>query len=332
MAVIPVINPETECYLLKKHICAMLWVIVCIALTTMAGCQTGPTNKEQGEASRGAGELKQAPEAGFRETQKSMEAPKTDLSGVHPILNGFGLLMGGIVDGAWVNSDEIAMQIKGGETYKLYCDEKYIGEAAGLKPLEQQYISGDKGYRIELKGQDSLRADGYGIIGGWDPLPQTLKTRTTGLEKYKKPVRDVLIKTGLDGQDALVKEVKEVDLDNDGMEEAIILATNITEEDMNMNTDGNPDIFYGKYSLVILQRHRDGEELNTVVSQRFNAGQLFQVPFIADVDGDGQMEFLVRTVNVQFVPVEGWASTNDDLYKIKGYDIERKLSIFYHPV
>ncbi|GBF33736.1 hypothetical protein DCCM_2846 [Desulfocucumis palustris] len=317
---------------MRKYVYVMLAVILFIALTAMAACGIGPINKEPPEAGQGKEELKQTSQAKSREVKKAPKKPKADLSGVYPILNGFGLIMGGIVDGLWVNNDEISRQIEGGEKYKLYCNEQYIGQAVGSKPLEQQYISGDKGYRVELEGQNGLNADGYGIIGSWNPLPAMLKTQTTGLEKYQKPVGDVLRKTGFDGRDEGIKEVKKVDLDNDGMEEAIIIATNITEEDMNRNTDGDPGLFQGKYSLVILQRHIDGEELNTVVSQRFNAGQIFQVPFIADVDGDGQMEFLVRTVNVQMVPVEGWASTHDDLYKIKDRDIERKLSIFYHPI
>jgi hypothetical protein len=60
----------------------------------------------------------------------------------------------------------------------------------------------------------------------------------------------------------------------------------------------------------------NGREQNTVITSSFRELTFKEIAFMADIDGDGQMEFLIRSNDIEVLSAEGFATEYQDLYDI----------------
>lgn len=215
-------------------------------------------------------------------------AKKKPAAGVHPIVYGNGCLAGGWADGKWLSGDAIAPRMKGGETYKYHNMTKLTGQFRGGRPVEDA-----GGLYVDLSGLElSYTGDvSVGVAAEWNPLPRVPKAQDTNQKVYKEEAARILSKNGLAGVPVKITQIVRMDLEGDGVEEAVIAASNF----------GMPVVGQMKntYSLVLLRRVVKGKVQTSVLQGKFytkssdtQIAELCRLHGALDLDGDGVQEIV----------------------------------------
>jgi uncharacterized protein YwbE len=223
-----------------------------------------------------------------------------DVAGdVHPILSlEEHCLIGAIVRGRWLEADEAAPLIKGGEKYLAYKLDRPLGEATGGKAESGQDCSSSKNIKL------SPKIDGVIAIGnpGWNPLPRVPQSLSTAETVYREAVAAILKRNGIRSPKIKIGKVLRVDLDGNGVDEVVVSATHYAEKTEERGITPNP--LAGDYSLVFIRKLTRGRVRTIIVEAEYHpkAGRQesegppneFDVQAIVDVNGDGRMEIIVR--------------------------------------
>lgn len=248
------------------------------------------------------------------------------LKGIHPVLNAYNRLIGGLVDGKWQNNEEVASRLTGKEVYRFYSRREKLGEASGPKVRKEFYLTGENGYFLDF--DKFFPEQAFGICADWNPLPRVPEIRSNP-DKYLPEVKDVLTQKKMPADNIQIREVLAVDLEGDGMIETIISATNVTEEDIDALYNSEGEEALDRCSLVLLLT---GDGVPVLLAEKHEGIFEYEVPFVADVDGDGVMEIMVRELWLDTLPVEGFSLICESLLKVKGENIELLGEIDWHPV
>ncbi len=217
---------------------------------------------------------------------------------VHPILSlEENCLIGAIVKGKWLEADEAAPLIKGGEKYLAYKLDSPLGEATGGKAESGKDCSSSKNVKL------SPQIEGVVAIGnpGWNPLPRVPQSLNTTETVYREAVAAILKRHGIRNPKIDVSKVLRVDLDGNGLDEVVVSATHYGEK-----TEGRgitPHPLAGDYSLVFVRKLIRGRVQTIIVEGEYHpkAGRQesegppneFDVQAIVDVNGDGRMEIII---------------------------------------
>lgn len=224
-----------------------------------------------------------------------------------PILIG-GFLIGGLIDGAWYSAEDFysrkVVEMDGFE-YEAYIDDKKSGVFKGSKPIypiDGNKLEEDKynlDYAIvELYNVDKQKVD-YDIAlkHSWPLFPRAYKRQDPTQPVYEEILKNALIQQGLENPVSEIKEIIRVDLDGDGSEEVIMTASNAKENEFEKVKKGDNAIVLfrnvvgGKVQQQVLDHYLliDEPEQSTLYRVLFETAQ------IADLDGDGIMEVIIRS-------------------------------------
>jgi hypothetical protein len=204
-------------------------------------------------------------------------------------------LVGGRAGGKWLDSQEAARLVKGGEMFRLFSFAEEIGRAKGGKPKSAEEPCPDtQVVELSLKAADAVIA----IAASWNPMPRKPRDAATTQPVYIEAVRDFLGTKGLSGVDVKITRIVRVDLDGDGEDEVLISATNYGGK-TGVPSAKTPD---GGYSFVLLRRVV-GRKVDTQLvegefypkGKEFHAPNAYQIVAVLDLDGDGKLEVLVRS-------------------------------------
>jgi hypothetical protein len=261
--------------------------------------------------------------------------------GVHPVSNGYAVL-GGIVDGEWLNETDITPKLSSGVKLRIFSESKLLGEANVSKVEPARSVGQSDVSRFVFDEDVYFEDNRFAITGDWNPFPRPIIIETTNKKKYEGAVKDLLEKTGYYNmgllepeeytpKDTVVRDVRRADFNGDGSEDAIVIASNITEKQIESRANGNQDSSIGLYSVVIFISDLNGLAINQVVSQRFNSCVTHEISFIADIDGDAQMEFVLNSNSMDTLPVEGVAFWDSTLYKIEKGNVVIKSNLDFYP-
>lgn len=197
------------------------------------------------------------------------------------------ILLGGVVDGAWIDGSSAAERMSGGETYHLYSPTGPIGTAVGTKPTRE--IICDQ-YYLEWSPAPAP-GDVVGLVGSWNALPRIPEEIPAGDESHRAVVRDWWTAQGHPDAEILVTRAVRVDLDGDGVQEALIAATRMSE------ATGH-DVAAGDYSVVLL--HKESVPQTLLLAGEYHPepkSLAFPVTYslfsAVDLNGDGRMEVIV---------------------------------------
>jgi hypothetical protein len=242
-----------------------------------------------------------------KQKDKSQELSAHKEVDATPILIG-GFLIGGLIDGAWYSPEDFynrkAVEMDGFE-YEVYVDDKKTGVFKGSKPIypitgdeleEEKY---DLEYAlVELYNEDKQRVDyDLALKPNWSLFPRGYKRQSTNQPVYEEILKDVLIQQGLESPISEIKEIIRADLDGDGAEEVIMTASNANENEFG-------EIKKGDNAIVIFRNVVRGKVQQQVLDQYLLIKEpeqstmyrvLFETAQIADLDGDGIMEVIIRS-------------------------------------
>jgi hypothetical protein len=279
-----------------------------------------------------------AAEADFHDIAKLIEGVSGLVnsadSEAHPILDWGNRIMGGTLKGKWLSRGEIAALLQGGEKYKFYSQDRFLGEFEGSKPIKETYLSGDIGYRVaNLKNKNEILSDSIvGISGTWNALPRIPKIDKKSNFKNDKFINELLKSNHISKPADQISTSIYIDLENDGVQEVFLIVSNITDQMIDDFCNGKEVNRDNLYSFIVLRKTIQGKEQNTVIAADFKKLIVNEMEFIADADGDGQMEFLIRRENIEVTPAEGFSTRYQDLYDIENNQIKKLFSNFGNPI
>jgi len=231
------------------------------------------------------------------------------------------------MDGKWLNDEEVMKYVRGGETYRLYSLSKYIGEYETVAPES----SAQRSY-VRFKSRDpAIYAGVVGVAGDWNALPRVPRIQDQNLPREDAFIRGLLDKNGLPDVPVIIKQVVSIDLEGDGTEENFLVASNITRADIDTFAAGKENVRDNKYSIVVLRRSVEGRESNVLISAQYKFLVVHEILFIADVDNDGVLEFMINHESIEAVQAECFSVSTQVLYHIKDSGVEELSSVFVSP-
>ncbi len=223
-------------------------------------------------------------------------------SRVVPIIDlSVGGLIGGVEKGRWVAPSAVQAGVKKGDIFNWHL---LSGASISGVPIEEFGVSEicDDFYYARFKTdtlgiqEDSIPSGvAFGAAIDWDPTPRdpVELTRSAAKSLYSKTVAGILRKNGLTKTVPRNFRAWRIDLDGDGTEEVIV-------ESQSWGDRISPSAKRGDYSVLILRKIVGGKVRDTVVSSEFvkqrvefGAPSRFKLSAIADLNGDGKMEFVV---------------------------------------
>ncbi len=224
------------------------------------------------------------------------------------VVASFGAL--GWWDGAtWVQAEEGgALPISGGEDYQVarYGVEQIITGGA------EELVCGGIGLPGVAFDDPEVLGRGVAISAPWALTPHTVEAAEDD-GTYAAIASELLADRGLIVPAPVIKQVFRVDLEGDGVNEVIVVAEDV------------PDALYGEvgdYSIVFMQRVIDADITTIVFGEsvivevadgEFGFLVSFEVPAIADLNGDGRMEIVLHGAYYEGAGVEVWEYVGDEL-------------------
>lgn len=219
-------------------------------------------------------------------------------------------LLGGVLNGKFVDAKTTAAKLKGNENYTLFGIEGVNeGEFTVGKPSAGEDICTDF-YSIE-PSEEAVAGVALGDGFKWNPMPRVVKTIDLNDAGYKKIVADVLRTKRIMKTTIKLMQAVRVDLDGDGSEEVLIAATKYASGDVSASAQ------VGDYSFILLRKIVAGRVQNTVIAGDFitkkvdfGAPSEYEISAIADLNGDGKMEIILHSAYYE--------GSSSGVYEIKG--------------
>ncbi len=210
-------------------------------------------------------------------------------------------VIGGIEDGKYVSASEVGPLIKKGDRFNWFLPNGLnvanviTEESAVAEPCEDFYFT-----RFDpMTMGDLAEAVPQGVAIGsgatWNPVPRTPKMLDEAVAKrtYSKSITATLRSKGLTR--SVPKNVRawRVDLEGDGVDEVFVEAGTWAEM---IGPSAKP----GDYSMLIMRKVVNGKVKETLIagefvkrSVEFGAPSRYKLSAIADLNGDGRMEFII---------------------------------------
>ncbi len=206
-----------------------------------------------------------------------------------------GFLLGAGGSGKWVQMEDAAKTVHGGEQYHLYTLTERLGVVKGGKPHAFEEPCPDQQV-VNLTPKP--KSGTIAVAGSWNALPRIPKVQDPTQPVYQKAVADFLVSKGIHSPKVKITKIVRIDLDGDGQEEVLISATNYFTKDGSVP----PSTVAGSYSCVLLRR-MVGDKVETVLvdgefypkAAERSAPNSYEISAVLDLDGDGKMEVILDT-------------------------------------
>jgi hypothetical protein len=209
---------------------------------------------------------------------------------LHPVVDGAtGYLLGGWHNNRWVDAPNYAPMLADGERpYIFYYLNGEAGAVVGQPPLYQGICLQP---HVAL---ETVMPGTVGLVGRWPATPRLPLQLPTENSIYRQVVAGVLQKAGLPDPDVYLDQVLRIDLEGDGIDEVLIVASRLT-----VGT-GLPPVAAGDYAVVLLRKvvganvitlplYLDVYSQDTELAFPWH----YEVVALADLNGNGHLEIVV---------------------------------------
>lgn len=223
-----------------------------------------------------------------------------------PILIG-NYFIGGVIDGNWYSAEEFynkkLVNMEEIE-YNTYAKGRKIGTFKGSKPSspisgdtleEDLYISDYVFMKLYDENKQTVDFD-IALKQDWDIFPRSYQRKDPEQGVYKELIEKILIDEGIENPVTHIKEIIRVDLDGDGTEEVIVTANDTADNKFDYLKKGD-------HAIVLFRKIVNGEVQNQIIHREIQVEEpeefsiyryLFEAYDIADLDGDGIMEVIIK--------------------------------------
>lgn len=223
-------------------------------------------------------------------------------------------LLGGTQNGKWLTAETVAPLIKK-ETKMVLIDVKGIVKGGGiLTDMGEDYGGcgqNKKTVRLEPEIRSGIVA--VGDNAKWNPVPRVPKLIRVTDKSYAKIAADFLKTEGIVKTKIKLSQIVQIDLEGDGQNE-IVITGNFYKKGMGENQNA------GDYSFAILRKTVNGKPQNILLEGEFFTAKLVrsgdfdppserEITAIADLNGDGKMEFVLA--------VSGYEYNSNTIFEMK---------------
>jgi hypothetical protein len=311
-------------------ILAGLFVVIVVAIIFVAGDedQGDETTTTTGSSTSSSRSATTIPDTGVTTTAgevttTSLPATTTTLpvttttagvegnwSGTPLVVTGFGAL--GWWDGSgWVQVESgTALPVAGGEDYQV----AFVGLEATIsggapttlcEPLDNPGVELEN----ELVLGDWPGPLGVAVSAPWILVPHLVEEIEDD-GTYSAFAAELLAERGLDVPEPAIKQLLQVDLEGDGVNEVLVVA-----EDVSAGLFAED----GDYSIAFMRRTVQGDVQtvilgdSVVVTADSPVVNSYSVGAVADLNGDGRMEVVLSTAYYEGIGVDVWEYVDDDL-------------------
>lgn len=218
---------------------------------------------------------------------------------VHPVVDlEEACLIGGVSGGKWLDADQVAPMLRGGELYRVYGMTKELKPATGTDTQSgEANCDGTKNVRFSPEAKS-----GIAVGGDWNALPRVPRNLDTQIPTYRRAVSEILRRHRFAKPRINITQALRVDLDGDGVDEVLISANHLAG---GLSVNGGPMAVRaqaGDYSVVFVRKLVRGRVRDIILTEgyfpRRNSEawtpEQNQVAAVLDLDGDGRMEVIVR--------------------------------------
>jgi len=270
--------------------------------------------------------------------QRLVNPSGREISRYHPIVYA-ELLLGGHGEYGWLQPVDIARYLQGGELYRIYSSEGFLGYGTGSSVDLGNNWSGPFAEFVYIDNADVK--DEYIAIGGhWDGLPRKHVQQSTEDPEYIEIVRNLLMDFGLENPIVNIVQNYRIDLDNDGLDEVVIYAEYSTEVDyrddgFSLFTDDYSrfSVQKGSYSILFVRKEINGvienivlkHDIHTRIVQpddNFEIRRLFGIYGFYDLNGNGKMEIVTLRMHYRGKGFDVWEVMEDAVDHVMGNEWE----------
>jgi hypothetical protein len=158
------------------------------------------------------------------------------------------------------------------------------------------------------------------VGGSWEALPRVIAEADPLAPVYEQAIVDLLKTNGITATEANVTRVVQVDLEGDGTDEAIILASR------NIPVEGSiASVTAGDYSLVVLRKVVNGTmQTISIIADYYPKTQTFAAPYeykllgLLDLNGDGQLEIIIHGAYYEGAATEAFSIAGTQAQQVLG--------------
>lgn len=143
-------------------------------------------------------------------------------------------------------------------------------------------------------------------------------------------IEDALARMNVGHEAFQVKNIISVDLDGDGRVETIITATNIKQSELDALVNGKTVQGRKWRSFIVISRGKDRPL--QIIKECSNKMYDYEMPYVADLDGDGVLEVLIQGINYDAMPAEGFALVDVELLKISAKKVQKMVEVHTSPI
>lgn len=301
-------------------------VLLIVVSLFLAGCSSvQPAVPSAAASTAPAASITQAQTSAPVASQTSPAATQSQAGGATTPVLIKGLLVGGISQGKWMQAPEFigsgAVDFNG-YLYDVYADGKKTGTATGGLPADSlsgevltgnTYIPGFDVITLRDKNGGKVEYD-IALRADWDLFPRGYTNTDAGDQSYLDLAKTLLKSEGLADPRTEVKQIVRADLDNNGSEEILIAADNTVEDRFEQVKAGDNAILIFKPTAAASGQVVEKDIRMQDESEPSIYRWLFRVHTIADLDGDGAMEVVVRS---WYYEGESWS-----VYKLDGNELK----------
>lgn len=228
---------------------------------------------------------------------------------VVPIVVGEDLI-GGTQNGKWITASQTEARFEDKTEFKLIKFTEidlgvFVGTKADRGVCENARITFAK---LDGEAEDNDEQNlMLGTFADWDPLPHIPKKIDLSNKANQKIVADFLKTKGILKTKIKITQAFQIDLEGDGKDEIIITGNYFkkAKEGEEIAADGQQSA--GDYSFILLRKIIKGKPQNILTEGDFYTSRLLQsgeypmpsvreITAIADLNGDGKMEFVLREI------------------------------------
>lgn len=217
----------------------------------------------------------------------NIEAQQNDLHAIIEVKE--GCVIGGVQDHRWVAAEKLEKSIKAPLKLELYTIDNHQ-TLTFVSENEECHLGWKPETGAELKGGIAIQSP------DWNPMPRMPRAIDTHDPAYVNVIRTILLNAGLKRPEVNITEGYKIDLDGDGQDEAVIVASHSQHGVGELSGIGR-ETAPGDYALVIIRKIVRGQ-VQTIfvvkdIRRAANTGGLmrnYHISAIADLNGDGRLE------------------------------------------
>ncbi len=209
-------------------------------------------------------------------------------------------LLGGVLDGEFIDPEQASNHITGGENYMLYSINGKLGKGTG--GLAEPFGEPCEDLRVVHISTDTLNYKmGYPTIAlgsKHEAFPKVFKMHNTKQKNYLDITKALLEAEGIKNPTVILTKVLRTDIENDGIEEVIISATYLSDGLLMFSEPGDYSIVYirkiiaGKVENIFIEKDLLpwGEYRRPAIPMNYE----HQISAVLDINGDGILEIILH--------------------------------------